>query len=215
MVDLCHSKRIACDRPLGDAKVVGDKVRRLRRQLTVYEQACLRALGHLVSHALEATCRTMEPNQTEREVAGQVSHRLMHRGVLPLHIGVAAGDRSKRCHRNYRRFTSTPIANYVQMTATARKYGLTATATRSVCFGPVPAEIRADHNAVCRVSASYLASTWPEAVPREILTAARRIYMVSGYEHEWALSQQGHVTGRSAVELAISTKTEEISSCLA
>ncbi len=112
LLDLCHSKRLVCDQPFGDAKVATDRLRRLRRQLSVYEQACLRALGHILSHALEATCRTMEPNQTEREVAGQISHRLMHRGVLPLHIGVAAGDRSKR-YRNYgfthiRRSPTTP-----------------------------------------------------------------------------------------------------------
>jgi Xaa-Pro aminopeptidase len=208
LVDLCQNRRIACDKPFGDAKVVGDRLRRLRRQLSIYEQACLRALGHILSHALEATCRTMEVNQNEREVAGQISHRLLHRGVLPLHIGVAAGERSKR-YRNYG-FTSTPITGYAQMTATARKYGLTATASRALCFGELAAEVRQAQNAVCRVSASYLASTWPEAVPREILTAARRIYMVAGYEHEWALCEQGHVTGRAPVELAITTQTEDI-----
>jgi Xaa-Pro aminopeptidase len=208
LLDLCQNRRIACDRPFGDAKVVGDRLQRLRRALTIYEQACLRALGHIVSHALEATCRTMEPNQTEREVAGQISHRLIHRGVLPLHVGVAAGDRAKR-YRNYG-FTATAITGYAQMTTTARKYGLTATASRALCFGDLPPDVRQDHNAVCRVSASYLASTWPEAVPREILTAGRRIYQVSGYEHEWALAQQGHVTGRATVELPITTKTEDI-----
>jgi hypothetical protein len=44
--------------------------------------------------------------------------------------------------------------------------------------------LRNEHNAVCRVGASFLASTWPDAVPREILAAARRIYLVSGHEHE-------------------------------
>jgi Xaa-Pro dipeptidase len=208
LTDLCQNRRLISDRPFGDVKVVAERLRRLRRQLTVYEQACLRALGHILSHALEATCRTLEQNQSEREVAGQISHRLMHRGVLPLHVGVAAGDRSKR-YRNFG-FTSIPVTNYAQMTATARKYGLTATASRSVCFGELPAEVRQDHNAVCRVSASYLASTWPEAVPREVLAAARRIYGVSGYEHEWTLSEQGHVTGRTVVELPITTKTEDI-----
>ena len=47
-------------------------------------------------------------------------------------------------------------------------------------------------------------------MPREILTAGRRIYAVTGYEHEWALAQQGHVTGRAVVELPITTRTEDI-----
>ena len=167
----------------------------IRRSLTIYEQACLAALGQLLSHALEAACRTMVQKDTEREVAGQLAHRLMHRGVHPVHIGVAADGRS----RLYRRFgfTSTPVEKYAVVTATARKYGLHATASRTVCFGEAPDELKQEVNAVCRVSASYLASTWPDAVPREVLLAGRRIYMLSGFEHEWLLSPQGHVSGRA------------------
>jgi Xaa-Pro dipeptidase len=206
--DLVQNRKVACDRPWGDLLTVTSQLRRLRRLLSPYEQACYRVLGATVSHALEATCRTMEPKQTEREIAGQVSHRLMHRGIYPLHIGVAADDRS-RLFRNFG-FTSTVITNYVHLRTTARKYGLVATASRAACFGPLPEEIRRDHNAVCRVGASYMASTWPEALPREVLLAARRIYQVSGYEHEWMLAQQGHLTGRAPVELAITPRTDDL-----
>jgi Xaa-Pro aminopeptidase len=206
--DLLQNRRAACDRPRGEAPMVADRLRRLRRLTTPYEQACFRVLGMIVSHALEATCRTMEPNQTEREIAGQISHRLLHRGVYPLHVGVAADDRS-RSFRNYG-FTSTAITNYVQMTATARKYGLVATASRAMCFGTLPDDIRKDHNAVCRVGASHMASTWPDALPREVLLAARRIYQVSGYEHEWLASHQGFLTGRAPVELAFTPKTDDM-----
>jgi Xaa-Pro dipeptidase len=208
LLDLVQNRRVACDRPFGELTPVAAQLRQLRRLLTTYEQACYRVLGHIISHALEATCRTMEPNQTEREIAGQISHRLMHRGVFPLQVGVAADARSRH-YRNFG-FTSTIITNYVQMTTTARKYGLVARASRAACFGTVPDDIRSDHNAVCRVGASYMASTWPEAVPREVLLAGRRIYQVSGYEHEWLVAQQGHLTGRAPVELAITPKTEEL-----
>jgi Xaa-Pro aminopeptidase len=212
LADLCHNRKLACDRPAVDGVAnivnVADQMRRLRRQLAPYEQACMLALGQLVGHALEATCRTFSAGETEREVAGQLSHRLLHRGVLPVHIGVAADGRS----RLYRRqgFTPTPIEHYAVLTATARKYGLTATASRSVCFGERPEELRQDQNAVCRVSASYLASTWPDAVPREVLLAGRRIYLVAGYEHEWSLAPQGHITGRVPVELGLMPSTEEL-----
>ncbi len=206
--DLCQNRRVACDRPIGNLKFVGDVLRRLRRLTTPYEQACYRVLGQLLAHALEATCRNIEQGQTEREAAGQLSHRLLHRGAQVIHIGVADDDRS-RLYRHFS-FTSMPIRHYAVLTATARKYGLTATASRSVSFGELPAEFRNDHNAVCRVSASYLASTWPDAVPREILLAGRRIYLVSGYEHEWLHCPQGHLTGRAAVELPLTPKTEEL-----
>ena len=183
-------------------------MRHLRRRLTGYEQACQLALGQTVAHALEATCRTLSQGESEREIAGHLSHRLIHRGILPLHIGVAVDGRS----RLYRRFgfTSAPLERYAVLTVTARKYGVYVTASRSVCFGEPPAEFRQDHNAVCRVSASYLASTWPDAVPREILLAGRRIYLISGYEHEWQLAPQGHLTGRAAVEMPLTPQTEEL-----
>jgi Xaa-Pro aminopeptidase len=208
LVDLCHNRKLAADRPRGDALVVANALRKMRMEMSPYEQACLTALGELVSHAVEATCRTLAVGETEREVAGQLSHRLQHRGVLPVHLGIAADGRS----RTYRQFGFTPaaIARYVVVTATGRKYGLTATTSRAVCFGEVPADFRQDQNAVCRVSACYLASTWPDAVPREILLAGRRIYLISGYEHEWQLAPQGHVTGRAPVELAFSPRTEDL-----
>jgi hypothetical protein len=55
-----------------------------------------------------------------------------------------------------------------------------------------------------------VASTWPDAVPREILLAGRRIYLISGYEHEWLHSPQGHVTGRATLELPLTPQTEDL-----
>lgn len=208
LADLCQGRRVACDRPINGTQFAAEPMRRLRRRLTPYEQACFRAAGQLVAHALEATCRTLTPGETEREIAGQLSHRLFHRGAQPLHIGIAADDRS----RMYRRFgyTSTAVQQFAVLTVTARKYGLIATASRAVCFGEPPDPFRKDHNAVCRVSASYLASTWPDAVPREILMAGRRIYLISGYEHEWLQAPQGHATGRCPIELPLTPQTETL-----
>jgi Xaa-Pro dipeptidase len=208
LTDLCQNRKVACDRPVNGVVNVGEPMRRLRRSLTVYEQACQLAVGQTVAHALEATCRTLEPGESEREIAGHLSHRLIHRGILPFHVGVAVDGRS----RLYRRFgfTSSTLERYAVLTVTARKYGVYVTASRSVCFGELPPEFRQDHNAVCRVSASYLASTWPDAVPREILLAGRRIYLISGYEHEWQLTPQGHLNGRAAIEMPLTPQTEEL-----
>jgi Xaa-Pro aminopeptidase len=208
VADLVQGRRVASDRPFGDCRVAADEMRRLRRTLTPYEQACLLALGEMLAHALEAACRTLAVNETEREVAGHISHRLMHRGAVPVHIGVAADGRS-RLYRHFG-FTPTPIRHYAVLTAAARKYGLYAAASRAVCFDAVDGSLQREHNAVCRVSASFLASTWPDAVPREILTAARRIYLISDFEHEWMQAPQGWLTGRAPVELMLTPQTEEL-----
>ncbi len=208
LADMCQNRKVACDRPLPATALVDEDLRRLRRTLTPYEQACMQMLGQYLAHALEATCRTIAVNSTEREAAGQISHRLAKRGIQPLHIGVAADGRF-RLHRNPH-YTSTTIAHYAVMTATARKYGLVATACRAVSFGPPDEELRQEQNAVCRVSASYLASTWPEALPRQILAAGQRIYQVAGYEHEWRLAPQGWVTARAFAESPLSPLSEEV-----
>jgi Xaa-Pro aminopeptidase len=206
--DLCQGRTIACDQALDNVKLVADRLAQLRRATTAYEQACYRALGQIVGHALEATCRTVRVDETEREIAGQLSHRLLHRGAQPLHIEVAADGRS----RLYRQcgFTALPVRRYCVLSLTARKYGLCATASRAVCFGEPDPQFRKEHDAACKISATYLASSWPDAVPRQILHTGRRVYLVTGFEHEWRLCPQGHVTGRAPIELNLLPQTEEL-----
>src|SRR5262249_3930775 len=208
LADLCHGRKLAVDQRRPDTEFIGDKLRRKRRTLDSYEQACLSALGLLVTHALEACCRTMNPGETEREIAGQISHRLLHRGAQPLVVSVAADGRS----RLYRQpgFTSARIEKTCVMSVTARKYGLCVAASRSVSFGPPDATLRREHDAATKVSAGYIAATWPDAVPREVLLTGRRIYQVCDFEHEWQFAPQGHLTGRAPVELPLTPKTEDL-----
>jgi hypothetical protein len=208
LADLCHNRTVACDRAFGDCKVVANQLQKLRRVTTAYEQACCFALGAIVSHALEATCRTVKPQETEREIAGQLSHRLLHRGAQPVLIEVAADGRSRRYRQGG--FTSLPVEHYCVLVATARKYGLCVTSSRAVAFGQPDVVFQREHDAACKVSATYVASTWPDAVPRQILHTGQQIFKLVGFEHEWRLSPQGHVTGRSPVELLFTPNTEEL-----
>ncbi len=206
--ELCAGRRVACDVPFGQAKDVSQQLGQIRRHLAPYEEACYRALGKIVGHAVEAACRTLQPGETEREIAGQLSHRLIHRGVIPLVLTVLVDGRSHRYRQGG--FTPTPVNSYCVVLAAAQKYGLCAMASRTVAFGTIPEQLRKEHTAACRVSATYVASTWPDAVPKQILKTARRVYLSSGAEHEWRLSPQGHITGRSLVELPLTPSTEEL-----
>jgi Xaa-Pro aminopeptidase len=208
LLDLTHDRAVACDQSLGECKNISDRLQKRRRLLTAYEQACYNALGTIVSHALEATCRTMTPGDTEREVAGQLSHRLLHRGAQPVVVEVAADGRSRR----YRQcgFTSLPVQRFCVVTVTARKYGLCATASRSVCFGEPDAQFRKEHDAACKVAATYIAGSWPDALPSQILKTGRHVYQLTGFEHEWRLCPQGHLTGRAPVECMITPQTEDL-----
>ncbi len=208
LADLCHGRKVACDVPYEDCPVVGPRLHQMRRVCSAYEQACLRAVGRLLTHALEATCRTMNPRLTEREVAGQISHRLLHRGAQPVLISVAGDDRSalyRHCG-----FTDLPIRHHAVLLATARKYGMCVTASRSVSFGPPEPTLKQQHDAVAKILATYIASSWPDAGPREILGLGRRVYLITGFEHEWLGCPQGHVTGRRPVESLLTPQSDEL-----
>lgn len=208
LTDLCQGRNVACDAPLPNCKNVSEQLRKLRCSLTEYERACYLSLGQIVSHALEATGRTLLKGEPEREIAGQLSHRLLHRGATPVFLSVAADGR----HRQYRQpgHTSFPIRESCIISVVARKFGLCAQASRSICFGQPDSYFRKDHDAACKISANYLASTWPDSVPRQILAGGRRIYQLVGAEHEWQLATQGHLTARAAVEKELTPQTEEL-----
>jgi Xaa-Pro dipeptidase len=206
--DLCQGRNVACDQPWGTCKVVTDQLRKLRSSMSEYERACYQSLGQIASHALEATGRTLLKGEPEREIAGQLSHRLLHRGATPVLISVAGDGR----WRYYRQpgYTSFPIRENCVLSLVAKKFGLCVQASRSVTFGQPEVSFRRDHDAACKVSATYIASTWPDAVPRQILASGRRIYQLIGAEHEWLQCPQGHVTGRAPVELEMTPQTEEL-----
>jgi len=208
LTELLQGRNLACDEPWGQAKLVGEQLGKLRCRLTEYEQTCYLALGQIVSHALEASCRTLVKGDTEREVASQLSHRLLHRGAMPVLVSVAADGR----RRIYRQptFTAMPVRENCTLLVVARKYGLCAQASRSMCFGQPDTLFRREHDAACKVSATYIASTWPDAVPRQILMGGRRIFQLIGFEHEWLLAPQGHVTGWASMEKQLTPLTEEL-----
>ena len=208
LADLCEGRIVACDQNHRDAVLVKDQLARGRRTLSTLEQSRLRDLGQIVSHALEATCRTMAPNLTEREIAGQLGHRLLHRGVTPLSLGVAADDRA----RNYRRFgfSNRAVSKYCLLQVTGSKYGLHVHANRAVCFGTPEASLRNEFDAVCKVSAAFLYAARATASPRDILHAGRRVYLLAGFEHEWLTGPQGYVTGFAPVEQMLKPSGDEL-----
>jgi Xaa-Pro aminopeptidase len=206
--DLCRGRRVASDRPLGELKVVAEQLRKLRRPMTAYEQACYRDLGQLVAHALEATCRSLRPNESEEEAAGMLAHRVVHHGADVLAVGVAADGRSRR----YRQFgfAAAAIRRYCVLTVTARKHGLCLSASRAMSFGTVDAQFRQEFNVATLVAATYITTTWPDSGAREILSAGKRIYKANNFEHEWLARPQGHITGRAPVELNLKPSCEEL-----
>lgn len=205
---LGKGRPLACDVPLGDCKVIGERLRWERRGLTLFELAAYRDLGLVVAHALEATCRTLMPGQTEQEIAGQLAHRALHRNAEPIAVTAMGDGRARRYRRGVP--SSAPVTKSCVLSLTARQAGLCATASRSVTFGPADAVMVKEHDTACKVTANYFASSWPDAVPEQLLLAGRRVLQISGFEHEWRMAPQGWLTGRAAVEQLLTPKTTEL-----
>jgi Xaa-Pro dipeptidase len=208
LAEVCQGRAVAADLPLGECLPAAEPLARLRRRLTPWERAEYRRLGADLAHALEATCRNLEPGETERQVAGQLAHRLVQRGVTPEAIAVAADDRARR----YRRHGVTPtvITRMCMLEATASRHGLFVTASRSVCFGEPDERFRAEFDAASRAGVVWLAGSKPGVVPAEVIgLASVMLPRGSDFEHEWKLSPPGIVTGYRPVEAWLTPRTLE------
>lgn len=204
---MCRGRRFGCDLGRPDCKFIGEQVHKLRLVVSDYELALYQRLGQMLSHALEATCRTCQPKQPEQEIAGHFAHRLMKHGPDLVSVEVTADDRL-RLHRRPA-FSPAVVTRHCVITATAQMFGLHATASRAVCFGEPDPNFRREHDAACKVTTSYISSTWPDAIPSALLQAGRRVCQINGYEHEWRLTPPGFLTGRTPVEQYLTPQMQE------
>lgn len=198
LTDLCHGRRMAVDRPFRDFKHVGLYLEQERRRLSVHEQEHLRELGGLLAHALEATARNLTRGDREEEIAGHLAHRLLKHGVDPVVLSIAAEDRG----RLYRRpgFTGARAETRCQLQATASKFGLFATASRTVCLDAPADAIKHEHETACRVQAAWLATVRAGDRPAALFQSARTLLRETPFEHEDRLSTPGWWTGRQPSE---------------
>ena len=198
LADLVFGKKAACDLPFSDCLNVGDRLRLPRRTLSTWEQARLRELGEAVGHALEATCRHVERGDSEEETAGQLSHRFVHHNIDPLTIQVS-GDGRNRVHRR-RGYTAAKIEHTCVVQTTVRKWGMHATASRTMSFGPPPEEFYREFEMAARITGMQMASSTARTKPADILTTSNGILRLAGFEHEWRLCPAGWLTGVAPVE---------------
>ncbi|HEV3144978.1 MAG TPA: hypothetical protein VGZ47_13895, partial [Gemmataceae bacterium] len=130
LTDLCFGKKMLCDQSFGECVNVGERLRTMRRSLSAWEQERLRELGKSVAHALEATCRNVSLGDSVEEIAGQLGHRLIHRGIEPVDLQVFANGRARRYKRGGP--TSANVQHTCVVLATGRRWGLHVTASRTV-----------------------------------------------------------------------------------
>lgn len=196
--DLVGDVPLGADGPFPGARDVGAALAPLRWTLTPEQQALARRLGRDVAEAVEHTCRTLEPGETEHQVAARLAAALVARGVDPVVRLVAADGRAARWRHPLP--TAARVERYALVAACGQRHGLVVSVTRLVHFGPPPADLLARHRACAQVDAALIQATRPGVAVADIFRVAQEAYAAAGYPEEWQHHHQGGLAGFASRE---------------
>ncbi len=205
--DLTAGRQVGCDIPYPDTVLVEEDLLTFRTQLGKTEDKLLRDLGRDVAHAVEATARNCPRNAPEAEVAGQVSHRLIHHQVTPLRIQVMADGRGER-YRHWS-FSDSPIRRFATISAIGRRHGLHVGVSRTFCFGELPPALVKEHQHASLLLATGMYFSQAGWATSETFKRVQRIYEKFGAPDEWRLADQGEVIGYGLCEWPITHEARQ------
>lgn len=196
--ELVGDGRVAGDLPSA-GRELADGVTELRRVLFPPEIERYRDLAQDAASIVESACRTAVPRESELDMAARVAALCYEKDVLPVVNLVAADERIER----YRH--PIPTANRVDRTMlvalTARRHGLHASVTRTLCFGEPAEEQKLRHLACVRIDACMMLASRPGARLAEVFAAGVDRYAAEGFPGEWKLHHQGGLTGYAGREI--------------
>ena len=198
LYNITAGRTIAADRPFPNVPMANDRLRPLLRALSDYEQDQYRDLGRGVANAVEATARTFARGDSEHEIAGQLAHRLLNRGIEPTALSVVADGRGAKFRRAG--FTPAVAEHTCLIQATGQRDGLFVTAGRAVSFGPAPDEFRAGFDLALKLTAIYRSYTKPLSSLAPVTDATGAVLAGTPFEFDGRLSEPGYGTGRFAAE---------------
>lgn len=205
---LVGSSRVAADAPLPQlqGQPLGRDFDRLRwvlceQEITRYRDVCTDTVS-----AVEAVARRAEPGQSEYDLAAALSAELLRRRCLPWTVLIAGDDRVRRYRHPLP--TGQEVRRYFMIVACAERGGLIANCSRLACFGKLPPELAAKHQAVVNVDAALIAATVPGATLGAIFAQAQAAYAAEGFPDEWRHHHQGGSCGYLPREVKASPGNE-------
>jgi Xaa-Pro aminopeptidase len=185
---------LGSDLPLGgQVKIVEGAVARCRYSLTPPELERFRALGRDAGEALGQLVRSLEPGESENEVARRTGDALAARGIHSVVTLVAADERIAKFRHPVP--TTRRWERVLMVVTCARRHGLIASLTRIVCAGAVNDELRRRTDAAANVNAKLLAATRPGAKGSELYGLVADAYAAEGFAGEEHLHHQGGAAG--------------------
>lgn len=183
----------------GSANTPGTGLTELRRILVPEEVERYRMLAQDAAFAVESACRSIKLHDSELDMAALVASLCLSKEILPVVNLVAADERISR----YRH--PLPTANRVDRTLlvalTARRAGLHASLTRTVCFGKPDPEQEHRHRTCARIDARMIHTSRPGTSLSDVLAAGIDQYSAQGYRDDWQNHHQGGLTGYASREI--------------
>jgi Xaa-Pro aminopeptidase len=193
IANLTRNMKLGADSSFPGAKDLSVELAHLRCLLTPEEDVRFRVLGRLCAEAMDAAIRCIQPGQTEHQIAAFLSLEAHNRGLTPI-VNLVATDERIDAYRHPLPTFKT-LGKYAMLILCGRRWGLVASITRLIHFGPLPDEIREKAEAVARIDAQFISTTRPGASLGQIFQQATSVYREVGYPDEWMLHHQGGPAG--------------------
>ena len=145
---------------------------------------------------------------TEYQIAGLLAGESFGRGFTPIVNLIASDERVFRYRHPIP--TDRVMERYTMLVLCGRRWGLVASATRLVHFGPLPDELQDKGEAVARVDAAFIAATRPGARVADVFGQAVETYAAVGLPDEWQLHHQGGAAGYEPREYLATPASAEV-----
>lgn len=191
--DLVQGLRWGADWPVLDAPDLSMEISRLRFSLTPQEIERYRWVGYHTGQALEHAARALRPGMSEVQIAGLIAAQAFERGITPVLLLVGVDERID--HFRHPLPTQKPLDHYAMLVICGRRWGLVASATRFVHFGPLPAELARKQEACAYVDAVFNAATTVGSQVSSVFQRAIDAYAQMGFPDEWQKHNQGGAAG--------------------
>ncbi|MDQ6908496.1 MAG: aminopeptidase P family N-terminal domain-containing protein [Chloroflexota bacterium] len=204
IADIVGDGAIGADAPVAgvaSARVLRHEVMRLRASLLEPEVARYRWLAQTAATILEAAARAARPGMTELQIAASYVGPLMVYGIQAPVALVAADERIDRFRHPLP--TENIVRQRVLLVVGATRWGLNASASRAISFGPLPDELRRKQHGCALVDLAFTHATKPGATAGDIFAAGAKAYADAGFPGEWRLHHQGGAAGYAGREWTI------------
>lgn len=197
--NLVSGKQVAWDMRLDDRPSLKADLYNATQRLSDQERASLRRLGKMLALCVETTAATFKRNESEREIAAQLVHRMIREGITPIHVQVLSESRA----RHYRSAAPRhfPVNQWGVISVTGRRDGLDVSMSRCVAFGTPPLSFIREYEVAAMAQTTGAFFTRPEESVGVIAPKVRRILEKHGFADEWGRESSLAGAGRPANEL--------------